>query len=443
MTDNLETTGFWHFHTDPKNSFTGNLKNDNGDIRVTLLGCTQIPEEPFIVHGTTATGKKITLYKCHQSSRRMAFPGIPSVEISAIYCITGGHLTFDKLNFNSVQLRLSSLNEWIDIGGFDNFKNDEETFSISYKNPKPIVFYKTENVKFVLLYQRTSPIFKPTHSCTVKQETVILIKHKSKFDLDTFWDYASTISSFLTLAYFSQPKILEIKFKQGQKILDVEYAGQNTEVIKEKKNKMNFLFTYKTVEKDFVSIFKKWTELNTIIEPVIDVLLEAFGNRNIINENKFLNVMQGIETFHRRRRHNEKEPKEIHKLKIDSILEGCPTSHQTWLKEKLNFSNEPTLQERLIELFAEIDEKLKDHLFPKVDEIIKNSKNSRNYYTHYSKSLEKKALKDTPLFYLTERLKIFLLILLLKEIGISNDQANTIVTEGSHFLFNHLITKDR
>lgn len=373
----------------------------------------------------------------------MAFPGIPSVEISAIYCITGGHLTFDKLNFNSVQLRLSSLNEWIDIGGFDNFKNDEETFSISYKNPKPIVFYKTENVKFVLLYQRTSPIFKPTHSCTVKQETVILIKHKSKFDLDTFWDYASTISSFLTLAYFSQPKILEIKFKQGQKILDVEYAGQNTEVIKEKKNKMNFLFTYKTVEKDFVSIFKKWTELNTIIEPVIDVLLEAFGNRNIINENKFLNVMQGIETFHRRRRHNEKEPKEIHKLKIDSILEGCPTSHQTWLKEKLNFSNEPTLQERLIELFAEIDEKLKDHLFPKVDEIIKNSKNSRNYYTHYSKSLEKKALKDTPLFYLTERLKIFLLILLLKEIGISNDQANTIVTEGSHFLFNHLITKDR
>ena len=153
--------------------------------------------------------------------------------------------------------------------------------------------------------------------------------------------------------------------------------------------------------------------------------------------------MQGIETFHRRRRHNEKEPKETHKIKIAAILEGCPTEHQTWLKEKLNFSNEPTLQERLIELFAEIDEKLKDHLFPKVDEIFKNSKNSRNYYTHYNKSLEKKALKHTPLFYLTERLKIFLLILLLKETGISNDQANKIVTEGSHFLFNHLINKDR
>lgn len=443
MTNNLETTGFWHFHTDPKKSFPGNLKNDNGDISVTLLSCTQIPLEPFIVQGTTTTGKKITLYKCHQTSRRTSFPGISSIEISALYCITGSHLNFDNLNFDSVQLKFSSLNEWVDIGGFDNFKNDKEIFSISYKNPKPIVFYKTESVKFVLMHQRTSPMFRPTHSCTVKQETVILIKHNSKFDLETFWDYASKIKSFLTLAYFSEPQILDIKFKQGQNNLEVKYAGQSSEAIKEKKNKRNFLFTYKIIEKDFVSIFQKWTVLNTVIEPVINVLIEAFGNRNIINENKFLNVMQGIETFHRRSRHNEKEPKDIHKVKINGILEGCPNEYQTWLKEKLNFSNEPTLQERLIELFGEIDEKLKNKLFPKVDEIIKNSKNSRNYYTHYSKSLEKKALKDTSLFYLTERLKIFLLILLLKETGISNDQTNTIVTEGSRFLFNHLIIIDK
>lgn len=252
MTDNLETSGFWHFHTDPKNSFAGNLKNENGDISVTLLGCTEVPPEPFTVHGTTATGNKITLYKCHQTSRRMSFPGIPSIEISAVYCITGGHLTFEKFTFNSVLLKVSSLNKWVDIGGFENFKNDEETFSISYKNPKPIVFYKTESVKFILLFHRTSPMFKPTHNCTVKQETVILIKHKSKFDLDTFWDYASTIKSFLTLAYFSEPHILDIKFKQGQKTLEVKYAGQSTETIEEKKNKRNFLFTHKTIARDFV-----------------------------------------------------------------------------------------------------------------------------------------------------------------------------------------------
>jgi hypothetical protein len=441
VTDNLEATGFWHFQADPENSFAGNLKKEDGDISITLLGCTEVPPEPFIVHGTTATGNKITLFKCHQTNRRMSFPGISSIEISAVYCITGGHLSFEELSFNSVLLKVSSLNEWVDIGGFQNFKNDDESFSISYVNPKPIIFYRTKIVKFVLLFHRISPMFKPRHDCTLKQETVILIKHKEKFDLDTFWEYASTIKSFLTLAYFSEPQILEIKFKRGQKTLELKYVGQSTEAIEEKKNKRNFLFTYKSIERDFVAVFKKWTELNTIIEPVVNVLLEAFGNRNIINENKFLNVMQGIETFHRRRRHNEKDPRETHKIKMKQIVGSCPPEHQNWLKEKLNFSNEPTLQDRLKELFAEIDETLKNHLFPGVDEIIKSSKDSRNYYTHYSNSLEKKALKDTPLFYLTERLKIFLLILLLKETGFSNDQANIIVKEGSHFLFNHLIAK--
>lgn len=441
MTDNLETTGFWHFHTDPKESYAGTLKNDNGDITITLLGCTEIPTKPFIVHGTTTNGKKITLFNCQQISRRMAFPGIPSVEINAVYCFVGSHLTFDELNFNTAQIKISSLNEWVDVSGFNDFRNTENSVSISYSNPEPIVFHETESVKFILQFNRTSPLFNPTHECIIKQETLVLIKHKSHFNLDTFWDYVSEITSFLTLAYFSEPNVLDIKFKQGQNILEVKYAGQDTKPVKEKKNRRHFLFTYKTIQNDFVSIFQKWTELNTTIDPVVNVLLEAFGNRNIINENKFLNIMQGIETFHRRRRHNEKESKESHKVKTTKIVETCPSEYQTWLKEKLNFSNEPTLQDRLKELFAEIDESLKDHLFPKVEDIIKNSKNSRNYYTHYTKSLEKKALKGSSLFYLTERLKVFLLILLLKETGISNEKANLIVTEGSHFLFNHLITK--
>lgn len=187
MTDNIEATGYWHFHSDIENSYAGILTNDDGgDFSVTLLGCSDVPDEPFIVHGTNETGKKITLYKCFTSSRRMAFPGIPSVEISAVYCFTGEHLTFDTFQFNSVLLKISSLNEWVDIGGFDDFTNDEETFAVKYKNPDPIICFETDAVKFILQFYRTSPLFRPRHNCTVTQDTLILIKHNSTFDLDTF-----------------------------------------------------------------------------------------------------------------------------------------------------------------------------------------------------------------------------------------------------------------
>ena len=87
-----------------------------------------------------------------------------------------------------------------------------------------------------------------------------------------------------------------------------------------------------------------------------------------------------------------------------------------------------------------MDPLLKKHLFNDYESIINNAKNSRNYYTHYSPTLEKKALKDTELFYLTERLKIFLLILLLSETGIEKENLGNIIKESSQFLFNHLIT---
>ncbi|MEQ1554732.1 MAG: HEPN domain-containing protein [Ferruginibacter sp.] len=442
MTDILEATGYWHFHSNIENSFAGNLTNDeNGEFSVTLLGCTNVPDEPFILHGTTATGKKITLYNCFTSSRRMSFPGIPSVEISAIYCFTGEHLTFESLQFNSAILKISSLNEWVDIGGFNDFTNDDNNFAITYKNPDPITFYKTDSVEFIILFYSTSPYFRPKHNCTVTQDTVILIKHNSTFNLDTFWKYISSIKSFLTLAYFSEPQLQEIKFKQSEKDIECKYVGQKNEISEQKSSRRNFLFTFKNIENDFLTIFKKWTELNVIIEPVINVLQECFGNRNIISENKFLNVMQGIETFHRRRRQNEKEGKVFHKNKVAEIIASCPAEYQDWLKSKLHFSNEPTLNDRLEELFNELDTTLKNHLFNNTEQIISQSKNTRNYFTHYDKSLEKKALKDSELYYLTERLKIFLLIILLKETDIDDEKVKTIVIEGSHFLFNHLIFK--
>ncbi len=442
MKDNLEDIGYWCFNHDEENSYAGTFKNESGEISVILMGCTGGPQEPFIVHGSTATGKKITLYQCHVSSVRRSFPGIPSVEVSATYCFTGGHLTANNLVFNSALLKVSSINEWVDIGGFSDLQDNEETFSIKYKNPEPIVFYETDEVKFVLLFYRTSPFFKPTHKCTVVQETLILIEPKTTFGLDKFWEYTSMIQGFLTLAYFSEPKLLDIRFRQKEIDFTFNYLGKSKDDEENKKNKRSFLFTHRIIQSDFINIFRKWAGLSLAIEPVISIVVESFRNRTVISENKFLNVMQGIETFHRRRRNNEREPTGAHKAKVSDILKFCPVDHISWLKDRLNFSNEPTLQERFTKLFSELDDGIKNHLFPKFSEIIRQSKNTRNYFTHYDKALEKKALKGTALYYLTERLKIFLLILLLRETGFTNDQADTIITKGSNFLFNHLIHKD-
>jgi ApeA N-terminal domain 1 len=438
--DNTDFIGYWHFNSDKDLAYAGSLTNDlNGDFCVNLLGCENVPEKPYILYGTTASGKKITLYKCFTSTRRMSFPGIPSVEISAIYCFSGEHLSIESLNFNSAQIRFSSLNEWTNISGFSKFTNDDNSIELKYDDLDPIIFYNKENVKFILHFIRASPLFRPKHECVITQSTVILIKHDTKFSLDEFWDYITAIKSFFTLAYFSEPHIEAIKFNQDDNIIDCKYVGQDDVNSSKKVHRRDFLFEYKIIATDFEKIFNQWKHLNNIVKPVINVLQESFGNRNILSENKFLNLMQGIETFHRRTRQNEKESKQIHKEKMHEIISTCPDSFQDWLKSKLHFSNELSLHERLVQLFEEIDSSLKNHLFKDVEKLIKDSKNTRNYFTHYDKTLEKKALSGKELFLITEKLKIFLLIILLQETGINLESVNKIIFEGSQMLFNHLI----
>jgi hypothetical protein len=51
MKEKVEFIGYWNFDSDIENRYSGNLIVDN-DITLTLLGCHNIPKEPFIIHGT-------------------------------------------------------------------------------------------------------------------------------------------------------------------------------------------------------------------------------------------------------------------------------------------------------------------------------------------------------------------------------------------------------
>jgi hypothetical protein len=72
---------------------------------------------------------------------------------------------------------------------------------------------------------------------------------------------------------------------------------------------------------------------------------------------------------------------------------------------------------------------------------IKQTKDSRNYYTHLDESMEKKALKGEDLFYLTEKLKLVLVCALLKESGFSIDLIEELLLRNEYNFFNHILSE--
>lgn len=261
-------------------------------------------------------------------------------------------------------------------------------------------------------------------------------------NLNDFWRLDTVLEGFLTLAYFSEAHLKEVYFTKGDQFITCYYSGQNPE-FKEKPHRRHFLFTYENIRDEFEAIFQKWLEIISTIEPVLFILIDSFDQKRTNNENQFLNIVQAIEAFHRRLRVNKKISEGVYNDMKKEILNSCPEAYKEWLTEKLNFGNEPNLQERLTTLFGELSDEISRHLFADKDEIIKQTKKTRNYLTHYDKKLKNKVLDGSKLYDLTDRLRVFLLVLILKELGMSQQKINHIVIEGSFWLFNHLLNQEQ
>ena len=192
-----------------------------------------------------------------------------------------------------------------------------------------------------------------------------------------------------------------------------------------------------------IASFRKFGNLKEI-EPIINLFLESFYSINEkFNENKFLNMIHALETFHRRLRKNNVLNKKDFKLKISSILFAVPEEQKDWLKERLNFANEPTLNSRLTELISEIiDYKIIQKIIVNENIFIKQIRDTRNYYTHYNSSLEKKALKGSNLYYSTMKLRVILIIHLLLLLGLKKEAIEKIIERNEHKYFSNLFNNE-
>ncbi|MBU1679713.1 MAG: hypothetical protein KKD86_12835, partial [Bacteroidetes bacterium] len=129
---------------------------------------------------------------------------------------------------------------------------------------------------------------------------------------------------------------------------------------------------------------------------------------------------------------------ETHKKRLDTIYKNVSEEHLRWLKEKLLFSHEPSLKERLEEIIDSVENDVLLKVIGSKDEFIKAAKNSRNYYVHFSPSLKKKALVGGQLYHLSEKLKYLLIYCLLKDIGISENDISKVFSKNRYELFGHL-----
>ena len=133
-----------------------------------------------------------------------------------------------------------------------------------------------------------------------------------------------------------------------------------------------------------------------------------------------------METYHRRKTTEKLRPFEEYENLTTTLLDSCTENEREWLKNMLEQGNEIGFRKRLkktIEPFK--------HYFGNCnqpDELIRKIYDTRNYLTHYDKTLESKATKGQELWRLCCTMEAIFKFNFLSDLGFSFDQIDSIHT---------------
>lgn len=185
------------------------------------------------------------------------------------------------------------------------------------------------------------------------------------------------------------------------------------------------LIRYIDIEKNASQIFSKWFTLYDDLKIVTGIYFSDWYMDKFL-EMKFLNAVQVVEIFHSWMRKDTKKvisPESYTKLEMaKQLLKETIPNYNEVLKVNLKEDKKFILQNRFDYLFKELDEKTKDFLIGNDAEIAvftRQAVQTRNRFTHYGKEQHFTLSSSKELTYTIYRLKAFITVLLLKEIGVS------------------------
>jgi hypothetical protein len=188
------------------------------------------------------------------------------------------------------------------------------------------------------------------------------------------------------------------------------------------------LLPFAGIEKIFGKLLSAWLAEYDTVEPALEAYLLATTVQHARLETKFLILVQGLETLHRR----SSEATTMSQQEFDQILAGllsaCPSNHKDWLKTRLKYANELSLRHRLRALCSPFVNLLAPQ---NVGKLIDDILNTRNYLTHFDKSLEAAAKSGVDLWSLCDKLEVIFKFQILRKLNFTDQEIRSIPATNS------------
>jgi hypothetical protein len=451
MKDSFTYEGYWWLPETPDNKVFGQFTFVPGDelslkIQGTLDSGSTTKKfshdfiNPELIHGMikdeSGLEKNITIYKCHQTGGSLSGSGLQSSSFMGMAAFIGSHFdTIEQLEFRSLSVHFSNMEMWsskspLSIGGSDN-KNER---IVEYSAPSP-VWAKTKDIWLQLVFHGPITSYSFTEA-TVSYQTRIEIAGSQKMKFERYLHVIRQLQNFFSLAMGAPTyPIAVIGRSDGNKILkedeselflpiDIYYLASSWPKEIKHIHSTQMLFTLPTIESNFEKCIQGWMEKYELLEPAINLYFSVLYNPSNFVEVKVLSLTQAIETYHRRLFDGKYQSDDtysagLYRDLINALPKELDPDFARSLSGRLKYGNEYSLRTRLRKIIERVTDILdfkfiasKQERFTFINKVV----DTRNYWTHYSQELAKKAIQTNE-----ERLILITQLQLLLEVSFLKD----------------------
>ncbi len=453
--ENFEIEGVWWLPENPSVKLPGILRfSHEYGLVLEVLGLFKRLEKmthflaPDIILGLSIRGKNITLYNCIEKAAKINLLGISKSTFIADYGFIG--VSFERISdikFKKVSIKYNHLGKWLNRSGFNRISIKGDSAKVEYELPEPIVVVLNDKLKVKLEIRANMSQKLEPKEVRIKEEIYFTLEFSEEEAFDEIYKYINMFQNLFTLLISEVVYPIQI-IGNSEKAVRIFEESKHYEPINivyqlpismigstNKAIYANEVFCpYEVIKDKIGGIFNNWLEKMELLKPVSDLYFGVVYSKNIFSEFKFLSLVLSLEAYHRRVIGNEDISNFEHEKRIREILNSVPNEYREWLKEKLKYSNEPSLRKRLKQIFNLLKNiRYIDELVPDKKRFVDRVVNTRNYYVHYDKALKDKIIDAEQFYWYIQILKTIVLACLLRETGFTDEEIDKLFMQSKEF----------
>ena len=385
----------------------------------------------------------------------MSVPGFISSSFITSMIFLGHHFNKkEDIIFDSLSLNYSHIEEWARITGFqfkieNEFKNHITNLEVRYSLPEKVEA-KLSNLNISFDYNFTLGGDR-IKEVMLKQTMFIKIEPYNPVHFDDYQkDICYHIQNFLSLAIGRPVSPLIIKGKTNActtklsdgRVVNTEilifYSTKDFPNLSKKLNPFDMLFSFRDISDNFEKYLMNWFVKSEFLQPVYDLYFGTLYNPSMYLHHEFLSLIQALESYHRRvdggKYVSDDDYIQIYKSLVSVIPQELDNDFKESLKQKLKYHNEFSLRKRLKEILNKCGD-VGNLLIHDNERFVEDVVTTRNFLTHYDKSIEMKAKTDQDLYKLVQEMKFVLEIVFLIELDVGVETIKALASKNQRYRY--------